>query len=170
MKEKLYKAVFKLTIILFMTICVTIHAVAQTTNYTGDWKVNLQLSDFGSQPTSYAPVEIKINQSLTGIRLERTVGIAPQVNISVEQLQFGGSPTESTVSGRKKIGSVKWSEDKKSLIETAQYSWTDPEGNEGNFKSTETYTLSEDNKTLVCIRNVVSTDVNFSIKAIYNKN
>lgn len=169
MKTKINKAIVKGSCTLIIGLFFNIKTNAQIINFTGDWKVNLEKSDFNGMPKNYAATEFKITQNRNVISFERIIKLRDSTTHSVESLNFDGSITTSNLKIKKKESSIKWSEDKVSLIETAKQKFTNADGTAAQFQSIETFSLSEDRIHLFYVRQVISPEVNFTVKAQYEK-
>ena len=169
MKRKTLKPISFRICILICSLVLVINAKAQTTNFTGDWKVNLEKSDFGTLPKSFAAAEFKIIQNQSSINIDRIIVFRDSSTKSEEILNFDGSITISDFKIKKKEASIKWSTQGKSLIETAIQKFINKDGKNDQYHSVETFSLSEDKKTLFYIRQVTGNDMNFTVKAEYDK-
>lgn len=169
MKRKTLKTILYRICIPICSLGLVNNANAQTTNFTGDWKVNWEKSDFGTLPKSFAATEFKIIQNQSSININRIIVFRDSSSKSEEILYFDGSTTTSDFKIKKKEASIKWSTQGKSLIETAIQKFINKDGKNDQYQSVETFSLSEDKKTLLYVRQVNGDDINFTIKAEYDK-
>jgi hypothetical protein len=154
---------------ILLCLVFNINAEAQTTNFTGDWKVNLEKSDFGSWPKTHAASQFKMIQGQNVITIERIINFKDSTTKSTEKLIVDGSPTVTKFPDRTKEANIKWSPEKTSLIEIAVQKFTNVDGTKGQYQSVEIFNLSKDKRELLYERRVISEKVNFIIRAIYSK-
>ena len=138
-------------------------------NYSGEWKLNESKSELG-QFDRFAVRSIKAEQTEASIAITRT---QPSFNgddmTSTESLSFDGKETETTVfeNGKRKATAI-WSDDGKNLV----ISYTlnlEFNGQSMEIKGTDTWTVSDDGKTLTVQTNSSSPQGEFSWKAVYDK-
>jgi hypothetical protein len=149
-------------------LLLAINANAQTPNFTGDWKIDLNKSNLGGAPASFAGSELIINQDQNTIEIQRESILKDSTIKYTEKLSFDGKPLSSDLNTRLRVSNAKWSNDKQALIETALV-WNKSDEEKSKYKSVETFSFSPDKTTLYYIRQVESKEVNFTIKAVYNK-
>lgn len=139
------------------------------TNFSGEWKLNESKSELG-QFGRFAVRAIKADQKEDAITIVKT---APSFNgddmTTTETLSYDGKETEITVFGNsKKKSTAKWSDDGKTF--TINYTLLlDFNGQTSEIKGTETWTLSDDGKTLTSQIHSSSPQGEFSWKAVYDK-
>jgi hypothetical protein len=129
------------------------------------------LGDFGGR---FAAKKIKAEQKADAITIAKTTsGFDGGADVTrTETLTFDGKTTESTITGgfgtSKRKATIKWSADEKSFVISYSMEF---QGNDGpvEIKGTETWTLSEDGKTLTSQTNSSSPQGEFSVKAVYDK-
>jgi hypothetical protein len=136
---------------------------------SGEWKLNESKSDLGPMQAFAARV-IKINQKSDSIAISQT---SPSPNgqdrTLSETWSYDGKETETTLFGNsKKKSTAKWSDDGKSLIISYILN-LDFGGQAMEIKGTETWTISDDGKTLTIENNSSSSQGDLSTKAVYNK-
>jgi len=150
------------------SLLLAFNAHAQKTDFTGDWKINIDKTNLNGAPASFAGTELMINQGIDTIEIQRTSVLKDSVIRYSEKLNLNGNLLSSDLITRKRESSVKWSGDKKELIETALV-WNKSEEEKTKYTSIETFALSSDKSILYYTRQVISKEVNFTVKAVYDR-
>ncbi|HXM36459.1 MAG TPA: hypothetical protein VN920_14795 [Pyrinomonadaceae bacterium] len=123
---------------------------AGTPNFTGNWKVNIEKSDFGPSPTPQS-MSYKIDHHEPSLKLISTRvedGVEDTVNLS---LTTDGKESSNPVRGNEVKSKLKW-EGSALWIESV----TIVDGNTFGLK--DKWTLSEDGKTITWLRRYTSPD------------
>lgn len=139
------------------------------TNLSGEWKLNEGKSDLGPMQ-QFATRVIKINQTNDSITIAQT---SPSFNGGDRTLSetwtYDGKETATTLFGSStKKSTAKWSDDGKSLAFNYVLN-LDFGGQAIEIKGTETWSLSDDGKTLTIQNNSTSSQGDMSTKAVYDK-
>lgn len=144
---------------------------SQTTDYTGNWKLNEDKSDFGKLGYSSAPKFIKINQAPTEINIERySKNEAGKDQSYIEKLNFDGRPVESQIADTHKTSSASWSSDHKLLTEHSIYKFLNRNGGTVTNKGTTIWSLSSDDKSLTSNCEMIDDDnVKYDAVWVYDK-
>lgn len=138
-------------------------------NFSGEWKLNESKSELG-QFGRFAIRVIKTEQKDDAITISRTfTNFNGEDMTTSETLTYDGKESETTIfETSKKKATAKWSDDGKTL--TIDYTLLlDFNGQTNEIKGTETWTLSEDGKSLTVQNNSSSPQGDFSTKAVYDK-
>lgn len=153
---------FATTFLLFCLI--TAAAKAQSTNYSGVWKLNKAQSIFGSISPNSAPVLLEIKQDDKAISIKRKQLYASgDSTVYTEKLTFDGKPVDVIIKGDlKKKTTIKWSADNSTLSDVSTYS----NGSEGK----ENWLLSKDGKILTFKREFTSNGQTTTTSYVYDKN
>ncbi|HYM95373.1 MAG TPA: hypothetical protein VET23_14645 [Chitinophagaceae bacterium] len=138
-------------------------------NFSGQWKLNEGKSDLG-QFASFATRSIKTEQNDDSISIDRT---APSMNgddfTTHETLTFDGKESESKLFGEStKKASVKWADDGQSFTITYKL-LLDFNGQQNEVNGTETWSLSDDGKTLVLDNKSSSSFGDLATKSVFEK-
>jgi hypothetical protein len=139
------------------------------TNFSGEWKLNESKSELG-QFGRFATHTIKVDQKDDAITITQ---IAPAFNggdrTTTRTLTYDGKEVETTLFGNSKMNSsIKWADDAKTF--TINYTLhLDFNGQTSEVKGAETWTLSDDGKTLTLQNNSSSDQGDLSTKAVYEK-
>lgn len=141
---------------------------AQSTNFSGKWQINKTKTDFGQAPEWVLPKIYAVSNGKSAFIISR-VTLDAQLNEhpSTETLTFDGKEALSTLyNGSKRTSSLKWSADQQSFTITASSVMNTNPGP----KISDTWSLSDNGKTLVIDRTVVNPDGGtYSLKAYYDK-
>jgi hypothetical protein len=141
---------------------------AQNSNFTGNWKINKDKTNFGIAPVFAIPAELNVKQKKDSFYLN-------VVNINADGQHSTGSTTyiigtaqERMVSDNVKlVGSFNWSEGGKKLVKQQEYIDLDDPANPFR-KIKETWSISKDLKILTVVQNVeVKNFESYTIVAIY---
>ena len=158
-----------INVILFISISGA--AFGQTkTNFSGSWALNLDKTDQGGAPVWVLPTKFAIAQSANSIVISRTLtDDQHSQNSYTDTLLFDESAVTTIVAflHSKKISRLKWATDgKRFVIESTSI---DSSGEYGS-KTTETWSLLDDGKTLIDQRRIVQTNgMDYIINAYYDK-
>ncbi|HEY4194038.1 MAG TPA: hypothetical protein VGM63_00765 [Mucilaginibacter sp.] len=159
------KITFLATAMLFILTSTSLFA--QNT-YNGTWKFNGQESISGNLYANGSPKQVTINQTGDTFDFESiTTNQAGDAKTS-ESLTIGKPVEAKTPMDRKKVSTIQWSADSKSLIETTNiYSKTD--AGKLDFKYTDTWTF-ESGKLILDRKNENYTNgETWESKATYEK-
>lgn len=148
--------------------------VSYKASFSGNWSLNESKSDLGEFGGRFAARKIKVDQAADAITIAKTTpGFNGGEDVTrTETLTFDGKTVETTITGgfgtSKRKSTLKWSEDELSFVITYTIAF---EGNDGpiEIKGTETWTLSDEGKTLTSLTNSSSPQGEFSVKAVYDK-
>jgi len=139
--------------------------------FTGSWKLNEDKSELGDFGGRFAPRKIKVDQKDDAITIAKT---SPSFNggdpnTTTETLSYDGKVSESTGFGNsKKKSTLKWSDDGQSM--TITYTITfERNGETSELKGTETWTLSADGKNLTANISSTSSQGEFTMKEVFDK-
>lgn len=153
-------------------ICICTSAtVANSVDFSGEWKLNESKSDLGQFGGRGAAKAIKVTSAdANGITIERTSTNQNGENVTrKESLTFDGKEAESTggFGNSKRKATAKWSEDGKSMIIDAVTTF-DRNGQSMEIKTKETWKLGDDN-TLIIDANSSSSFGENTMKLVYEK-
>lgn len=140
---------------------------ADPINLSGQWKLNESKSELGDFGARLAPKSIKVDQKADAITIERHVTtFNGEEATRTETLTFDGKITEGAggFGNAVRKSSAKWSDDGKKMIVNYSISFQDNE-----FKGTETWSLSDDGKTLSLETNSSGPQGDITTKAVYDK-
>jgi hypothetical protein len=142
-------------------------AKSQKVNFSGIWKVDSLKSNYGGFGPAAAAVTLKIVQAKDTISIERTIHPGRGAARSfTDKLPLDGKTMTNTNGTTKSSVSIKWSG--QALVETNSY--RDDTHNK-TYQATETWTLSQDGKTLTIDR-IVANDGeggHGASKAVYHR-
>ena len=139
-------------------------------NYGGSWKLNEQKSELGEFGARIAPKKLKIDQKDDQIVISRTgTGFNGEEYTTVETITFDGKPAEMTIfETSKKKSTIKWSEDGNSF--TISYVLTlNFNGETNEINGTETWSLTNDGKTVIAETKSSGPQGEFTMKVAYDK-
>jgi len=167
--QTIVKLKFQILTVLFLISSAGLKA-QQVTNFTGTWIRNTDKCDIGDHLViNTVPVRVVINQDEKQIEIKR-VQIHEQGDTAAytEKIKFDGSAGKSVVrQNSNKSSTGAWSADHKQFLETANY--TDDQGNPTQ-KAKETWSLSEDGKTLTFQIVLVAGDKDYELTEVFDKN
>jgi hypothetical protein len=158
--------------LLFITAMLfTITTFAQQTNFSGNWKINTQKTDFASlhAPSYILPLKLNMVQENSKIIIIRLVDDPKmQEHIDSAVLSFDSKVYQSrSYSDKKQSYSLNWDDNQKGFT-VILHSVTDD--NKLFQDATEKWSLSEDGKTLIINRSVEqASGLKYSIVAYYDK-
>lgn len=138
-------------------------------NFSGSWKLNEGKSELGNGGR-FTPRKIKVEQKDDAITIAKTslTGGGEEIT-STETLTFDGKTVESTVFGNsKKKSSIKWSEDGKTSTVTYTIAF-ERNGQTFDVNGTETWTLTDEGKSLSVTTVSTSPQGERTTKAVYDK-
>jgi len=167
MKNITFREVKKLiSCILFFLL--SYHLSAQNQNFSGNWKLNKEKTNFGDYSENSAPVQLDVRQTKDSINISRTsVGKENDLSSYTEIMPFNERLVTNVIrNATRKTASIKWSSDNNSIIETGKYI---DYSTKSIYSVTEKWDLIDDGKTLVVSRTDISDDGTFSAKFIYEK-
>lgn len=139
-------------------------------NYGGSWKLNVQKSELGDFGDRIAPKKLNVDQKDDQIIIARTgTGFNGDEYISTETLTFDGKTNEMTIfETSKKKSTIKWSEDGNSFVITYMLSLSF-NGETTEINGTETWSLTNDGKTVITEAKSSGPQGEFTMKAAYDK-
>jgi hypothetical protein len=128
-------------------------------NFSGDWKLNLEKSNFGAipPPTSITRKIVHAEPSLTIDELQQSP-LGDQT--TTRSYKTDGSPMTFTVQGSTVNGSAKWAENVLEIASNVEML---------GMTFTDRMTLSADGKTLTSAVLVASPQGNMEITAVFEK-
>lgn len=134
---------------------------AQTPNLSGEWKLNLARSNFGSFP---APLGITRTVKQAGLTLTMTIVQKDPRGEVTSQLTYttDGKPVTNKMQGGDSKGSAQWIGDKL-MIESSR------EIQGATLTQKDTWTLAPDGKTLTIDSRVTLPNGGFDIKQVFEK-
>jgi len=141
---------------------------ANATDFSGEWKLNESKSNLGQ--FGRAAKTLKIQGNVENIAIQRiSTNQAGEAVTTDEKLTFDDKETESTVFGNnKKKSKAKWSDDGKKLNVKSTIVF-ERNGQSMEIKTTETWTLSDDGKTLTIDSTSESSRGTNTTKLVYDK-
>jgi hypothetical protein len=140
--------------------------IAQSLNFSGTWTLNKEQTDFGDQPQWVVPTKYIIEENGQQVNIDKTITDNHSQEIrSRVVLPFDGSSVQVTTSaGTKATNSCS-----KDSLQNLHIFITLPQS-DGEDHITEDWSLINDGKILIIIRNMVQSDgLKYSIKAYYDK-
>ncbi len=139
---------------LAMVIVLTLAMISEAINFSGDWTLNNEKSNFGNSEFRNAANKLKITQDASKITIERSgTRRNGEAYTYSEIITLDGKECENTINqGRKRKSTASWSADAKSLT-IGSSSSMERNGQTMEMKSTEIYTLAD---------NVLTVDVTSS--------
>jgi hypothetical protein len=158
----------KMTLLVLLGSLLSAGTVFAQTNFSGNWQIDTIKTDFGGAPHWVLPVSVKVVQKGENVSITRSSADAQGTSsVSTENLSDGDTSATITGSGLKRKAILHWDNYKKTFT---IHSATKHADDTPNAKINETWSVLEDDKTLVIDRNVEQADgLNYSIKAYYNK-
>lgn len=157
----------KVGFLTLVLLCGVYALQAQKANFSGNWQLDQQRSEFGNISPSAASVSINVDQKKDSIFIER------MGNVHVlESLPVSGRPTVVAFAGGSKFASVEFMRDGTIMEENATYT-RDSTVNPGwvyPVNAKEVWTLLDDNRTLQIVRTVdLGNNDKYSIRTVYTK-
>lgn len=150
MKQLFSKKLLPLLIIPALMLSFT--CLPDKANFTGEWKLNEEKSEFGDFGSRFAAKTIKVEQKAESITISKTAAsFNGGDNTTTETLTFDGKESETTVFGNAKKKSVaKWSDDGQTMTVTYSIAM-ERNGQAMEFKGTETWSLKDGMLSLVTV-------------------
>jgi hypothetical protein len=149
---------------LFLSL-ITVFSVYGQSDFSGNWKLNVDKSQFNNTPGSPAATTLGVDQKGGVITFQRND--LPKESLKIDST---ASIEFSNLNSKTKV-SMKPTHDKLGLIETRTYTY--PDGNSGVVaaKKARTWTLSADKKTLTIQEHIETTKegLNFDMLLIYER-
>lgn len=137
-------------IILFSLFMVTLSAIAgnDKVNFSGAWSLNETKSDLGEGRRGMVALKMTVRQTPDSLIIERlSKRRSGEEATSIEKLTIDGKECTNTVFERPKKSIAGWSKDGNTIIITSKMTF-EREGEEIEIKSSETWSLLENNKIL----------------------
>ncbi|MBL7740316.1 MAG: hypothetical protein JNK14_13960 [Chitinophagaceae bacterium] len=143
--------------------------IADKTSFAGSWVLNEGKSELGNFGR-FAARKIKVEQKEDAIGIAKTSPSPGGDDVTTtETLTFDGKASETTVfGGSKKKSAAKWSEDGKSLVISYTIAF-ERNGQTFDINGTETWTLTNEGKSLSVQTVSTSPQGERSTKALYDK-
>ena len=141
------------------------------TDFSGQWKLNESKSDFGQFGPRFAAKSIQIQQTADSVTFVKNVTTFNGDDVTrTETLSFDGKETESAMGfgNSKKKSTAKWSDDGKTLF-VSYTLYLDFNGQTNEVPGTETWTKSEDGKSISLKTESSGPQGEFSTTAVYDK-
>jgi len=143
--------------------------IAQKTNFSGKWNLNLQKTDFKRAPDWLMPKSFEITQKNDALVIEAKVYDKEGIqHYYTETLSFNGTTKETIIYAEyKRVVSMRWNDDNKSFVLSVRLI-NENEDNPSSSDFTETWSLENDGKTLVVDREATQAN-EYSVRAYYDK-
>jgi len=156
-----------LTVLMFLGTTVTF---AQKQNFSGNWKINIEKSEFNGAPSYTAAKAYKIVQNDKTISIELTnVNQNNEEVLLSNKLTLDGKDNSSvTASKRTKTANVTWSKDAKMMIIKSQFSVTE-QPDVLDYTTEQNWNLADDKKQLTVKSTTVTKASEYTITAVYDK-
>ena len=155
-----------LSAVVFVTLALPAASAAQTTpNLSGEWKLNLAKSNYGSFP---APLSVTRKIVLSGGKLSMTTtqkGPKGDVTSQLNYTTDGKESVNQLTTGESK-GTAQWIADKL-MVTSGREIQTG--GQAITLKQTEIWSLSADGKTLTIDAHVSLPNGEFDVKQVFEK-
>jgi len=175
MKNSVIKLATKKSIVVILSViylvCNSTVTFAQRANFSGNWVINIEKSEFGKAPLYTVSKELKIEQKEDSLNIVAysTNQIGEDNPPALTKYKLDGKPTSKiTEDKRKMITTIQWSGNSRIFTKTSHFSLPNNESQE-DYIRTDIWQLSDDGKTLIIERNVESKGGKYFIKAIYDK-
>lgn len=139
---------------------------AQTSNFSGNWQLDKGRTELGNVPASAISASLEVHQQKDSIFIDR-IGIIRVL----EGLPIVGGPTQVNFPGGSKLASIEFIDNGSKMLENSTYTMNGTgQGVVYPAKSTESWTLADNNHTLQIMRTVEMTNSSsYSVKAVYTK-
>lgn len=161
----------KFPFFLLIPVLLSFNGVAYKANFAGNWTLNESKSELGEFGGRFSAKKIKVEQKDDAVTIAKTFpGFdGGEDRTTTEILSFDGKTLESTgFFNSKKKSTIKWSDDGNSF--TITYSIVfERDGQTTEINGTETWTLSDEGKTLTLQVASTSAQGEFKVKAAYDK-
>jgi hypothetical protein len=168
MKSFRFLQVLTLSLICSFLLTSTSAFAANKTDFTGEWTLNEDKSDFGDGP-AFAAIKIVVKQEGETITIERTrMGRDGEERTSSETLTMDGKENISENERGSSSSVVSWSGDGTNLIITSKREFN-RDGQTFEMNSKEVWTLSEDGKILKIQSDTSSPRGERSVSLVYDK-
>jgi hypothetical protein len=155
------RIVFTLLAMLF-----SLTLVAQKTNFSGKWKINLVKSEYGNTPAESLAAKLNIVQSPKEMSIERLWVVNEKESGYTERFTSDTAVFERKInSNMKMVSTIKWSDDRKILTEIMKVM----NGNEVLQTITQVNTLMNDGKSLKLDQTVNAGGDDNKMTIIYEK-
>jgi hypothetical protein len=120
-------------------------AIIHAVNFSGEWNLNKEKSEFGEYGENIAPKKFTINSADNSITIERLSPTMTGEDYTLkETLTFDGKETESVLfATNKKKSTAKWSDDGQSLLVSSLINF-DIQGQMTEIKVEEVWKLTPD--------------------------
>ncbi len=142
-------------------------SLGQHADFSGQWALNRDKTDFGELSENSAPLEISVKQDKISITIQRlSKNKDGETKNYSEKLSFDGKVSQIMIQQISKLAALKWSDDGSMLVETAQYK--DPSANI-EYKGTETWELSDNGATLTVNRVDELEGSRYTKKMVYDR-
>jgi hypothetical protein len=160
-----------ITLIFILSTFNTTAQIVKRTDFSGNWLINFQKSEFGEIPHYTASKQVKAVQTPGNIVVELLMVSASGADSIVnETLPLNGKALD-TLGGdqRKRRVTAHFSEDGRTLTIITSASVPNDQKTE-QYKITETWNISTTGESLVLKKTIQSTDgFEYSINAVYDK-
>ena len=167
-KKLVTKKTAFLTAAAFAFVCISA-TIVDKSNFAGEWTLNAQKSELGEFGSRFTPKKLKVEQKENEISLERTTSFNGEDRTSAEKITLDGKETENTVYGNsKKTSTAKWSDDAQTLTVNSVIKF-DRNGEVLEIKSTETWKLINEGKSLSLETTSTSSMGTNTMKAVFDK-
>jgi hypothetical protein len=149
--------------IVFALLTTTVAMYGQS-DFSGKWKLNVDKSKFNETPGTPAPQRLFVEQKGKEITLQRS-------DRPKETLKIDSPDDLEVIEGENKTGVLmKFSDDKKGIIETRTYSYPETQTAEVAAKKIRTWSLSSDKKTLTIKDHIETTQGKmFDMVLVYDR-
>jgi hypothetical protein len=119
--------------------------IINTVNFSGEWTLNKEKSEFGQWGENIAPKKITINSTENSVTIERlSPTMTGEEYTATETLSFDGKETESVLfASNKKKSTAKWSADGQSMLISSNISFNN-NGEVMDIKVEEVWKLTPD--------------------------
>lgn len=168
MKSFRFTQVLTLSLICSFLLTSTSSFAAKNPDFTGEWTLNEDNSDFGDGP-AFAAIKIVVKQEGNTITIERTrMGRDGEERTSSETLTMDGKENINENERGTSSSVVSWSDDGSNLIITSNREFN-RDGQNFGMNTKEVWTLSEDGKILKIQSDTSSPRGERSVSLIYDK-
>lgn len=168
MKQSRIFQVLSVSMICALLAIPSISFAGEKVDFTGEWTLNEDKSDFGDGP-AFAAVKIVVKQEGNTITIKRTrMGRDGEERTSSETLTMDGKENINEGERGTSNSVVTWSDDGTNLYIKSKREFS-RNGETFEMNSTEVWTLSEDGKILKIQSDVSSSRGERSVSLVYNK-
>lgn len=164
-----YLALFSVTL-LFLTYASTIFAQTGSVNFSGTWSLNESKSNFGDSQFRMGATSLVVKHEGNNLSDERTQqGFDGGEMKTTETFTLDGKVCENTgMMDSKRKSTVAWSADKKSITISTTMVF-DMGGESREMKSSETWKLGEEEKSLIVESTFATPDGDMKTTLFYDK-